>query len=119
MEESFLSSAKVEKVDTKVEGYEEALGENFIPTNQGLDTSIKKGNEFKNHKSRLGPYKSEFKDKKREKEKLREKPDQKYEPPHQRKTKEEVCMAWMSKINWVPSTANGHVKDSNLKEAPS
>lgn len=52
------------------------------------------------------------------KEKVYEKLDKKYEPPHQRKIREEGFMAWMSRLNWVPSMAKGRVKDSNLKEAP-
>lgn len=44
---------------------------------------------------------------------------QKYEPPHRSKRKEEGYMAWMSKVNRVPLVAKGHIKDSNLKKAPS
>lgn len=53
------------------------------------------------------------------KEKVHERPDQKYEPTRRRKIKEEGCMACMSRVNWVPTMARGHVKDSNLKDAPS
>lgn len=64
--------------------------------------SFKEYGKSKENKVRLKPNKNETKEKKKEKEKDREKPYQKYEPPHRRKRKEEGCMAWISKVNWVP-----------------
>ncbi|KAI5448172.1 hypothetical protein KIW84_015552 [Lathyrus oleraceus] len=93
LEERLLDDTKIKKVDTKDNGYEEALRGNHISSNQGLDAY--KFNESKNHKACLRPNKNESKDKKKVKEKLHKKPDQKYEPPHWRKGKEESCMAWM------------------------
>lgn len=81
--------------------------------------SFKKGNKFNKNKARLRPNKNESKEKKKVKEKACEKPDQKYEPPHRGKRKEEGCMYWISRVNWVPLMDKGHVKDSNLKEEPS
>lgn len=80
---------------------------------------FKEDSKPKDNKACLRPNTNESKEMKKVKEKVREKLDQKYEPPHLSNRKEECCMAWMSKVNWVPSMAKGHVKDSNLKEAAS
>lgn len=119
LEESLLGGVKVQKVNTKVKVYGEALGINPIPTNQGLNASVMKVNEPKNHMARLGPNKNKPKENKRVKEKVHEKLDQKYEPPHRRKKKEEGCMTWISRVNWASTMAKRHDRDSNLKESPS
>lgn len=72
-----------------------------------------------NNKACLGPNKNKSKEKKKAKEKVSEKSDQRYEPPHMRKRKEKDCMTWMSRVNWVPSSAKELVRDSNLKEVTS
>lgn len=88
LEESLLGGTKVKKVDTKGKGYEEDLRGNPIPSNQGLDAPVMRGNEPKNYETRLGLRKNKHKEEKRVKDKVREKLDQKYEHPHQRKKKE-------------------------------
>lgn len=60
--------------------------------------SVMKGNEPKNNRVCLGPIKDQPKEKKIVKEKVREKPNQKYEPPHRRMKKEEGCMAWILEL---------------------
>lgn len=119
LEKNLLEGIKVEKVDTQAKGYEEALGEKVIPTNQGINVSFKEHGKSKDNKAHLRPNKNESKEKKKLKEKFREKPYQKYEPPHWSKRKEESCMTWMYRVSWVLSMAKGHIKGSNLKEAPS
>lgn len=99
LEESLFGDAKVEKVDSNAKTYGEALEENLIPTNQGLNAPAMKGNKPKNNKARLGVNNNKPKEKKRLKEKVCEKMDQKYEPPHRRKRKEEGYMSWMNRVN--------------------
>lgn len=73
MEESLLGSAKFEKVNTKAKGYGEALEESHIPTNQGLDVPVMKGNKTKNHRTCLGLINNKPKKKNGIKEKVCEK----------------------------------------------
>lgn len=87
LEEILIGNTKVEKFDTKAKSYGQALGGNCIPTNQGIDASVMKGNEPKNHKTCIGINKNKLKENKGVKEKVGEKPDQKYEPPYWRKRK--------------------------------
>lgn len=119
LEERLLRRTKVEKVDTKPNGYEEALRGNQISFNQGLDASVMKCNKPNNRRAHLGINKNKLKEKKRVEEKVCEKMDQKYEPLYRRKKMEEGCVAWMSRVNRVPEMAKVQTKDSNFKEAPS
>ena len=87
LEECLLDNTKVEKVVSQAKRVEEASGEKSIPTNQGDYMSFKEDGNPKDNKGRLGPIKSDSKEKKKVKEKVCEKSDQKYEPPHKRRRK--------------------------------
>lgn len=51
------------------------------------DMSFKKDSKSKDNKAHIRPIKNDSKEKKNVKEKVREKPDQKYEPSHRMKIK--------------------------------
>lgn len=98
--------------------YGEVMDENPIPTNQGFEAPIVKGDKPKN-RPRIGLNNSKSKEKKGVKEKVHEKSDKKYEPPHRRNKKEEGCITWMNRVSWVPKIDRGDFRDPSLKEAPS
>lgn len=95
------------------------MDESLIPTNEDFEARVMEGDKPKNHRPRIGLKKSRSKEKKGVKDKVCEKPDQKYEPTHRRKKKEEGCMAWMNRVSWVPRIARGDARNSSLKEASS
>lgn len=88
LEERLPDDTEVEKIDAQDKGFEGALGENSIPTNQGNDVSFKEDGKSKDNKARLRPNKNESKVEKKVKEKVHEKLDQKYEPPHRKGRRE-------------------------------
>lgn len=95
------------------------MDETPIFTNLSFEVPVVKGDKPKKHRPRLGLKKSKSKEKKGVKEKVCEKPDQKYEPLHRRKRNEEACMAWMNRVSLVLTIDKAYVREYSLKEVPS